>query len=231
MQVGNRVFLKRHMPAKELVEAFGTIPASDIGDATHRSCMLQTRINLMSKPKKNITAGVALTVKARAGDNLFIHKALNIAEEGDVIIVSNEEDNTRAMIGANMAFYGMVNKKIAGMIFDGPIRDIDDIGEMELPVYATGVTPTGPYKEGPGEINVPISIGGVCVRPGDIIVMDMDGVAVVPREDAEAILPEAIKQRDKNAANNAKAKEGISNRAWIDEKLKKLSTEIIDGCY
>lgn len=126
-------------------------------------------------------SGVAYTVKARGGDNLALHAALNLAGEGDVIVVSNEEDSTRSLIGEVMMSYLRYTKKIAGIVLDGPIRDIDEIGKWDFPVYCTGTTPGGPYKEGPGEINVPIACGGVSVMPGDIILADPDGVIVIPQ--------------------------------------------------
>ena len=139
MAVGNRVYLKRELPDWELVSRFDGIPAANIGDCMDRSCAMSCRIKLMSSPDKCMT-GVALTVKARQGDNLLIHKALKMAGEGDVIVVSNEEGNERALIGELMAATAEY-KKVAGLVFDGPIRDLDSIGQMKLPVYATGSTP------------------------------------------------------------------------------------------
>lgn len=231
MSVGNRIFLKRALPPKEVVEAFRTIPAADIGDAINRSCAMHPRIRLMSKPDTPIMAGVALTVKTRAGDNLFIHKALDMASESDIIVVSNEGDDSRALIGANMAYYAERGRKISGLIFDGPIRDIDEIRTMRLPIYAVGTTPGGPYKEGPGEINVPISCGEAAVCPGDIIVADHDGIVVIPCVDAKTVLHSALKQRDLNAQKCANAKLGRSNRIWVDETLRTNQVEVIDGLY
>ena len=79
--------------------------------------------------------GPALTVKARGGDNLALHAALNMAQEGDVLVVSNEGDNTRALMGEIMMAYLRYTKKVAGIVLDGPIRDIDEIGKWDFPVY------------------------------------------------------------------------------------------------
>ena len=144
---------------------FKTIPASNTCDVMERNAAMNPRIRLMSSPKDQMMVGPALTVKGRAGDNLALHAALNIAQEGDVLVVSNEGDNTRALIGEVMMAYLRYTKKVAGIIIDGPIRDIDEIGNWDFPVYATGTTPGGPYKEGPGEINVPISCGEISVNP------------------------------------------------------------------
>ena len=161
MSVGKRIYLQRELPAPELVEAFKSIPASNTADVMGRSCAMNPRIRLVSSPKAQMMAGPAYTVKCRAGDNLTLHAALNFCHEGDVLVVSNEEDDTRALIGEIMMAYLRYTKKIAGIVLDGPIRDIDEIGKWDFPVYCTGTTPGGPYKEGPGEINVPIACGGV----------------------------------------------------------------------
>ena len=230
MGVGNRVFLKRDLPSKELVEEFRKIPAANIEDCMNRIYGLNPQIRLMSKPEKNMV-GVALTVKTRPGDNLMIHQALELAGEGDVIIVSNEGDRSRALIGEVMAQYAQCTRKVSGLVFDGAIRDIDEISQMPLPVYASGYTPSGPFKEGPGEVNVPIAIGGVPVIPGDIIVGDGDGVIVIPKADAEAILAEAKVVCEKDTAKVQAAKDGTSDKAWVGEKLEKKECEFIDSSY
>ena len=193
MSVGKRIYLQREMPDPEIVEQFKSIPASNTADVMGRSCAMNPRIHLVSKPKAQMMAGPAYTVKCRAGDNLTLHAALNFCHEGDVLVVSNEEDDTRALMGEIMMAYLRYTKNIAGIVLDGPIRDIDEIGNWDFPVYCTGTTPGGPYKEGPGEINVPIACGGVSVNPGDIILADPDGVIVIPRKDAPVILEDAKK--------------------------------------
>ena len=176
-------------------------------------------------------AGSALTVKVRSGDNLALHAALNIAKEGDVIVVSNEGDNTRALMGEIMMAYLCYYKKIAGIILDGPIRDIGEIGTWDFYVYATGTTPGGPYKEGPGEVNVPISCGEISVNPGDIIVADEDGIIVIPKRDAEAILVEAKKVQANDSAKAQAAKTGSANRDWVTKLLEEKKFEFIDDVY
>ena len=168
------------MPDPEVMEQFKTIPASNTCDVMGRNAAMNPRIHLVSSPKAQMMVGPALTVKARGGDNLALHAALNIAEAGDVVVVSNEEDNTRSLIGEIMMAYLRHDRKVAGIVIDGPIRDIDEIGQWDFPVYATGTTPGGPYKEGPGEVNVPVACGGISVNPGDIILGDPDGVIVIP---------------------------------------------------
>lgn len=175
--------------------------------------------------------GPAYTVKARAGDNLALHAALNRVSEGDVIVLSNESDNTRALMGEIMMAYLYYTKKIAGIVLDGPIRDIDEIGQWDFPVYCTGTTPGGPYKEGPGEINVPISCGEVSVNPGDIILADPDGVIVIPRKDAATVLADAKKFQAADESKLAAAKNGTAKRDWVEKALQDKGFEIIDDVY
>ena len=231
MSVGKRIYLKREMPDPEIMAQFKTIPASNTADVMNRSCAMNPRIRLVSQPKDQMMVGPAFTVKGRAGDNLTLHAALNLCGEGDVLVVSNEEDTTRALMGEVMMAYLRYTKKIAGIILDGPIRDIDEIGTWDFPVYCTGTTPGGPYKEGPGEINVPISCGGISVNPGDIILADPDGIIVIPRQDAATILEDAKKFQAADEKKLAAAKNGTANRAWVEKSLAEKGYEIIDGVY
>lgn len=230
MPIGNRVFLKRPMPAKELLDAFAQIPAANAADTMGRSCAMHPRLKRLSGAK-GIMVGPALTVKARGGDNLFIHEALDIAQPGDIIVVSNDEDDTRSLMGEVMFTYAQYQRRLGGLVLDGPVRDLEALREMELPVYATSTTPGGPHKEGPGEINVPIACGGVSVNPGDIILGDADGVIVIPLKDALTVLEAAQKFHEQDAAKVVAARNGTANRAWVQKKLQEKAVEIIDGAY
>lgn len=231
MAVGKRIYLKRNLPDKEVMMQFKSIPASNTCDVMGRNAAMNPRIRLVSQPKEQMMVGPALTVKARGGDNLALHAALNIAQEGDVLVVSNEGDNTRALMGEIMMAYLRYDRKVAGIILDGPIRDIDEIGKWDFPVYATGTTPGGPYKEGPGEVNVPIACGEISVNPGDIILADPDGVIVIPRKDAAQILENAKKFQEADESKLQAAKNGTSKRGWVDKALADKEFEIIDGIY
>ena len=231
MSVGKRIYLKRNMPDPEIMAEFKNIPASNTGDVMGRSCAMNPRIKLVSSPVDQMMVGPALTVKCRAGDNLTLHAALNICQEGDVLVVSNEEDDTRALMGEIMMAFLRYTKKVAGIILDGPIRDIDEIGKWDFPVYCTGTTPGGPYKEGPGEVNVPIACGGISVNPGDIILADPDGVIVIPRQDAPEILEAAKEFQAADESKLLAAKNGTAKRAWVERTLEEKGYEIIDDVY
>lgn len=230
MAIGNRVFLKRELPDKELVKRFSVLPAANVGDCMSRASALSSEIKLMSSPKDKM-CGVALTVKARPGDNLMLHQALNMAEEGDIVIISNNGDRTQAILGEIMYKYLSDFKKVAGVVVDGPIRDIDVLSKSSCPIYATGTTPGGPYKEGPGEVNVPIAIGGIAVNPGDIILGDHDGVIVIPKNDAADLIDKAEENAKLDHSKVEKASTGSSNRDWVTETLNKKNVEIIDDVY
>jgi len=231
MPVGKRVYLKRKLPDFNVMQEFKEIPASNVCDVMERNSAMNPRIHLVSKPKDQMMVGPAFTVKLRAGDNLALHAALNYCQEGDVLVVSNEGEQGRALLGEIMMAYLMYTKKVAGIILDGPIRDIDEIGKWDFPVYATGTTPGGPYKEGPGEINVPVSCGEISVNPGDIILADPDGVVVIPRGDAPEILKAAKEFKIKDAGKLEPAKNGTMNRGWVEKAIIEKGFEIIDDIY
>ena len=231
MPVGKRIYLKREMPDPEVMMQFKTIPASNTSDCMERNCAMHPRIHLVSSPKDQMMVGPAYTVKARAGDNLALHAALNLCQEGDVLVVSNEGDDSRALLGEVMLSFLRYTKKAAGIVLDGPIRDIDEIAKWDFPVYCTGTTPGGPYKEGPGEVNVPVACGNVSVNPGDIILADPDGVIVIPRKDAPEILEAAKKFQIADEKKAEAAKNGTANRAWVEKSLEAKGFEIIDDVY
>lgn len=226
MNVNNRVFKDRYILDNEILDSYSEIPTANIGDAMNRLSNMDMRIKLMSSPEKDIVVGRAITVKARSGDNLFIHKALDMASKDDFIVVSNDGGSSRALIGEIMAIYAEEIRGIAGIILDGPIRDIDILSKLNMSIYATGVTPKGPFKEGPGEINTPISCGGQVVLPGDLIVADKDGVAVIHYCDAKDLLEKVKEVKELDAKKVILSKTGQGNRAWVDDNLKNKNVEI-----
>ncbi|MEL4358285.1 MULTISPECIES: RraA family protein [unclassified Luteococcus] len=231
MSYGQRIYLQREMPDPEVLDGFRTIPASNVADVMSRAASMNPRIRLVSSPKNQVTAGPAWTVKCRAGDNLALHAALTYCHEGDILVVSNEEDDTRALIGEVMMAHLRWGQKAGGIIIDGPIRDIDEIGTWDFPVYCTGTTPAGPYKEGPGEVNVPVACGGITVHPGDIIVADPDGITVVPRRDGAQVLADARAFQANDEAKLVLARKGEAKRGWVKQNLLDKGFEIIDDVH
>lgn len=230
MSNGFRVFTQRRLPDPELIAAFKAIPTANIADCMGRLSAMNSTIRRLSLPCKDNMVGVALTVKVRAGDNLMIHKALNILTPGDVLVVSNDGGNSQALMGEIMITYAHT-RKACGIVLDGPVRDLYSIQAMEFPVYATGSTPAGPFKDGPGEINVPISCGGMSVMPGDVIVGDGDGVIVIARQDAQALLAEAEKYQLFDSKKLLATLAGNADRSWVDRELANKQCEIIEDIW
>ncbi|MCO5178106.1 MAG: RraA family protein [Thermomicrobiales bacterium] len=163
--------------------------------------------------------GPAFTVRTRGDDNLMIHKALDMAEPGDVIVVDGGGELSHALVGEMMLTHAMV-RKLGGIVIDGAIRDVSAIAAAEFPVFARGVTHRGPYKDGPGQINVPVSIGGMVVNPGDIVVGDEDGVlAFAPSIMTDLIAAASAKAADERAQLEATLN-GTLDRSWVDATLR-----------
>ena len=136
---------------------------------------------------KQAMAGPALTVRVAAGDNLAIHKALELVKPGDVIVVDGDGDVSRALVGEIMMTIAQAGGA-AGFVVNGAIRDLNAFVEAGFPCFARAAIHRGPFKNGPGEINVQVSIGGLIVGPGDIVVGDDDGVVAFPQAVAADLL-------------------------------------------
>jgi RraA family protein len=171
-------------PAPDLIEAFRTAPTSIISDNLQR---LPGAAGLRPFHKSGTLVGVAFTVKTRPGDNLAIHQALELVGPGDVIVVDGGGDESRALVGEIMKTIAQW-RGAEGYVIDGAIRDAAAIAADTYPFFARAAIHRGPYKSGPGELNVPVSIGGMVVAPGDIVVGDDDGVVAFPQSVAASLL-------------------------------------------
>lgn len=162
--------------------------------------------------------GPAFTVRTRPGDNLAVHKALDLARPGDVLVVDAGGHTDRAILGGLICRYAQL-LGLAGLVIDGAVRDVGDIEALGLPVYARGVTHIGPYKDGPGEIGGPVTIGGTVVRSGDVVVADRDGVVFVALERIEQVLAvaQALVENERRIVDAITR--GAWDRTWIDQKL------------
>ena len=220
--IGLRILKRERRVGEEFVKACEGIPVANISDCMSRLTAAGPRLRRMHK--SGGMAGVALTVKTRPGDNLMIHKAIDLAEPGDVIVVDGGGDLTNALVGELMTTTA-IRRGVAGFVMNGAIRDLDVIGAGSFPVFAAGVTHRGPYKDGPGEINVPIAIDGMVIHPGDLVVGDADGVLCVPFESVEEVLAAA---RSKSAAEAKTLKDiaaGTLDTSWVDAALKRIGCD------
>lgn len=153
-------------------------PVALIGDGQQRMGMMSAGIRLLTPGLR--LAGTILPVQAREGDNLAIHRALDEAQPGDVLVVNGNGETSRAVFGDLLGEICLA-KGLAGVVIDGATRDIDELAAMKLPVFARGTSPAGPWKNGPGIVGRPVACGNVVCNPGDAIIGDSDGIIVVER--------------------------------------------------
>lgn len=179
-------------PDQAVVEAFRGVLAANVSDVQGRQLTMHHRVKPIYHPMSHLL-GTAVTVKARPGDNLMAMKAIDEAQPGDVLVISSDGEANLSVWGGVMAAMA-VRRSIAGVVTDGLVRDVAQIRAAGLAVWATGLTPAGPTKDGPGQINTTVACGNVVVHPGDIILGDEDGVVVIPRGDAETVL-QAVRAR------------------------------------
>ncbi|ETR77962.1 hypothetical protein X566_10045 [Afipia sp. P52-10] len=219
MMIGFQIAKRMRRIDEGMVDRFRRLPVANISDSMAR--MTAGGASLRPMHAGGVLAGPALTVKTRPGDNLMIHKALDLAQPGDVIVVDGGGDLTNALIGEMMVAHAET-RGLAGLVIYGAIRDYDTIHAGRFPVYAAGVTHRGPYKDGPGEINGAIAIDGMVIEPGDLIIGDGDGVLCVPFALAETIYKAAKAKNDAEITQLAAIREGRSDRSWVDATLQRL---------
>lgn len=201
-----------------VVEQAARFPSSILADVAGRRGALHGRIAPLAPSMR--FAGPALTVEVRPGDNLMIHAALAVARSGDVIVVDGKGDLGAALMGEIMSQQAAA-LGVAAVVIDGAVRDSLAIRELGFPMFAAGLNPNGPTKNVAGRLNHPISIGGVAVKPGDLVVGDADGVTVIEREKAAAMLPLAAEKVAAEAKRLADIKSGRALRpGWLDDALR-----------
>jgi len=202
---------------QEGISALTGLATSVVSDVMGRTIGAVSILPVNKSPVS--VCGNAVTVSVRAGDNLLIHKALQILKPGDVLVVDGGGDITRALFGEIMMTVAK-SKGAIGCVFDGAIRDVDAFEKHKFPCWARGVNMRGPYKDGPGSINNSISIGGMVVNPGDVILGDCDGIIAL----SPSIALEAAKLgKEKETAERKTIQsilDGQYNDAWVDATLK-----------
>ena len=210
-------------PDPRLIGEFAKMVTPHLSDSMERLYAGGPQLRPMYKGAT--LAGPAFTVKTAPGDNLLVHKALDMARAGDVVVVDAGGFPDHAIIGELMSARAK-QRGIAGMVIWGAIRDSAELGAGSYPVFACGVTHRGPYKNGPGEINVPITMGGMPVTPGDIIVGDADGLVAIPQSMAEHVLASAKSILAKETAAMKQMQDGSVDRSWVDKTLKEKGYRI-----
>lgn len=225
MSEGFRIKKRWERIDSSLVEQFRPLPVANVSDSMARMDGGGSALRPMHREGK--LAGPALTVRMRPGDNLMLHKAIDMALPGDVIVCDAGGDVTNSLFGELMLAHAMT-RKVAGLVINGAVRDREALFERNLPVYAVGVTHRGPYKDGPGEIGFAISLSGMVIQPGDLVLGDMDGVVAVPRSTASQVLERTRAKHSAEERQLAATLKGEIDRAWVEKALVERGCEFID---
>jgi RraA family protein len=208
------------------MEQLSAFPTPDISDLLNRMYALNPAIRCLAGCGHRLW-GPACTVRLFPGDNLMVHKSLDVVRPGDVVVVDAGGSPMNAVLGDLVATKAR-HRGVAGFVVDGLVRDLPGILEIGLPVYARGTTPVGPLHRGPGEINYPISCGGTIVNPGDCIVADPAGVVAVPRD----VVAEVLRRLNAHAARQAdyldSVRRGNFSNAWVDRLLEQSGCLIVE---
>ena len=215
--IGFQILERTRVIDAQMVNAFKDLPVACVSDCMQR--MFAGGADLRPMHNGQPMAGAAFTVKVRPGDNLMIHKAIQLAGPGDVLVVDGGGDLTNALIGEIMTSAAHA-KGIAGMVIYGSVRDAGYLKTQDFGVFACGVTHRGPYKDGPGEINVPVAFGGMVIHPGDLVLGDEDGVLCVPIDQAPALLKATQERVVQETAMLEQIRSGVYQNTWIDKAVK-----------
>ena len=223
MTIGFRILKRKHSVDLKTAKRFLDLPVANVSDCMLRLTAGGSRIRPMHKSGQ--LAGPALTVKTRPGDNLMLHKAIDIAEPGDIVVCDAGGDLTNSLMGELMLAHA-VKRGVGGFVLNGAVRDAEAFLDVNLPVFAAGVTHRGPYKDGPGEINVSVAIDGMVIEPGDLIIGDWDGVLAVPLNEVDIILKKTEEKQDAEIKELKRIKAGEWDRGWVDKILIERGCDI-----
>jgi 4-hydroxy-4-methyl-2-oxoglutarate aldolase len=202
--------------APALVQRAARYPAAVLCDVQGRRGAMHSRIGALN-PRMSV-CGPAFTVEVRPGDNLMMHLALALAAPGDVLVVDGKADRTCALFGDLMVTQAQA-AGLGGFVVDAACRDWNEIASRDFPAFACGANPCGPTKGLPGRLAIPVSVGGVAVSPGDLIVGDADGVVAIPRAQVAEVLAAA---EDKLATERQRLEEiaaGTLVPQWLGDAL------------
>jgi regulator of RNase E activity RraA len=215
---GFRIRHEIERPSPETIAGLGEFDTPDISDLMNRLYTMVPVIHAVTDPPLRIL-GPACTVKVYPGDNLMVHKCLDVAQPGDVVVIDAGSSMMNGVLGDLISTKAR-HRGIQGFVVDGLIRDLPDIQALgDFPVFARGVSPIGPLHRGPGEINHSISAGGIVVKPGDVIVGDENGVVVVPRDIADDLLERLRLRAAREADYTAAVRRGDFDNSWVDRLL------------
>jgi len=216
-KIGFRVQTEIERADPAIIAELKKYPTPNIADAMNRFRVMDPGIKAVNEG--DFVAGPAVTAMCAPGDNLMLHKAMQTAKPGDVIVANYFGAYNTAGFGGLM---GRSAKKIglAGLIVDGAVRDADDFKELGFPVFSRTIVGSGCFKDGPGEVNFPICCGGVVVTPGDIVIASREGIVVIPKADAAYVLEETKAIFEREAKRVKEIEAGVVFKPDIDAVLK-----------
>jgi 4-hydroxy-4-methyl-2-oxoglutarate aldolase len=213
-------------PDKQWFEKFADIATPIIGDVMGRQNITDNRIRPIWTGARCV--GSALTIMSYPSDNLMIHLGVSLAQEGDILVV-DAGNYPNAGVWGEILTVNAMNRKIGGIIIDGGVRDIKEIEELGFPMFASGINARGGYKSNPGTVNMPISCGGVAVCPGDLIVADENGVAVIPKADIEIVYAKCLAkiESEQKIMEQLKLGKDTLEIMNLEESLEKLGIKLV----
>ncbi|MDR3280743.1 MAG: RraA family protein [Synergistaceae bacterium] len=220
--VGFRQYLNIERPDRSVIDLFSGLPTPNICDNTNRLYA----INGLRPFNKTRLLGPAFTVKVPAGDNLLFNRSIDLAQPGDILVVDGGGATERALFGEIMVSHAK-KMGLGGIVVNGCTRDSEALAELDFPVFAIGTSPNGPYKNGPGEVNVPVVVGGMAVLPGDILIGDADGLVVIRPADAKVVAEKARAQSNAERDLLKTIEAGAWDRSNFADILASKGCEII----
>lgn len=224
---GFRIRLDFPRLSHEIPMALSRFATPDISDQLNRLYAIDSDVRQLSGADRTLS-GLACTVRSYPGDNLMVHKSLDVARPGDVVVVAGGGARSNAVLGDIICTKAR-HRGIGGFMVDGLIRDLPSIQALDFPVWARGTTPVGPLHRGPGEINYPVAFGGVVVNPGDVIVADTAGAVVIPQQVAAHLLDRLTEQSYGLQTYLDAVQRGEFDNAWVDAQLEAQGCAIESG--
>ncbi len=211
----------------DVIQMLSVQGVATIHEAQGRTGLLNPSLRPIYPTAK--VAGSAITISCQPGDNLMIHAAIEVCQPGDVLVVTTTSESTDGMFGELLATSCQAHG-IVGLIIDAGVRDVADLTTMNFPVWAKAISAQGTVKATPGSVNIEVVCAGAIIRPGDIVVGDLDGVVVVKREQAATVVQLGQKRLEKEAISRAKLQAGELGIDFygLRSKLQELGVEYLD---
>lgn len=223
-RAGFRIASDWRRPEEDVVARLASAGSAVVSDAMSRMGALDGAIKPLWADCR--LSGPAMTVRCPPADNLMVHKAVDLAQAGDVLVIATQGNRTHAVFGELLG-RAAAYRRVAGVVVDGVVRDLQLLRELGLPVFARGVAPGSCDKYGPGEIGFPVACGYAVVQSGDFVIGDGDGLAVVPRDTVDAVALKTVEIRDRETRRRAEIASGMVLKEDVRALL--LASGVSDG--